>query len=198
MVPPRKISHCETKKFSTENSDIPFMCKKFFHTRIFLKLWRVPPRSFSALGVNKIIQQKLVISPSWAEKVSDTRIFLTQWLVPSGNFPALWDEKNFNTNKWYPFLMHKVCRYPSMSETLNRYPKKLFGILRLQKSSTEGSDILFLCMKFFNTRSFSKHWRVSHKKFRYCESNKLTQKRDNPHLLSIVCCPHQKISGTQN
>ena len=154
-------------------------------------------RKFLALWVYKTIQRKLVVTPSWAEKFFDTRIFLTQWMVPPGNFPAMWDEKNFNTNKWYPFLMHKDCRYPSLSETLNSYPKKLFGTLRLWKSSTQGSDIHFLCMKFVNTRSFSKHWRVSHKIFRYCESNKLTQKRDNPHLLSIVCCPHQKISGTQ-
>ena len=107
------------------------------------------------------------------------------------------DTKNFRHKQVISFLMHKVRRYPSMSETLNRYTKKLFGILRLQKSSTEVSDIHFLCMKILNTRSFSKHWRVSNKIFRYCGSNKLTQKRDNPLLLSIVCCPHQKYSGTQ-
>ena len=197
-VPPRKNPHCETKKISTENGDIPFICINFFHTRIFLKLWRVPPRKFSALWVYKIIQQKLMISPSWAEKSFDTRIFLTQWMVPPGNFPALWDERNFNTNKWYPFLMHKVCRYPSMSETLNNYSKKLFGILRLWKGSTEGSGIHFLCMKIFKTWSFLEHWRVSNKNLRYCESKKLTEKRDNPHLSSIVCCPHQRTSGTQN
>ena len=91
------------------------------------------PRKFLALWVYKTIQQKLVVTPSWAGEVSDTRIFLTQRLVPPGIFPALWDEKNFNKNKWHPFLMHKICRYPIMSETLNSYPKKFSALWDFKK-----------------------------------------------------------------
>ena len=128
MVLPRKLLHCERKKLSIKNTDNPFICMNFSHIRIFLKLWRVPPRSFLALWVYKIIQQELVISPSWAEKFLDTRIFLTHWMVPPRTFSALRDEKKFNTKRLHPFLMHKVCRSPSISETLNSYPKNFSAL----------------------------------------------------------------------
>ena len=38
--------HCETKKNSTQKSDIPSLCIKFVDTRVFLKYWIVTPRTF--------------------------------------------------------------------------------------------------------------------------------------------------------
>ena len=107
MVLPRKLLHCEKKKPSTKNSDIPFICIKFFPTRILLKFWRVPQRNFSALWVYKIIQQKLVISPSWAENFFDTRIFLTQWMVPPQKFQHCETKKSSTPKSDIPFLRKK-------------------------------------------------------------------------------------------
>ena len=43
------FQHCEKKRFPTEFSDIPFLCKKCFDTRFFLKHRRFPLLSFSIL-----------------------------------------------------------------------------------------------------------------------------------------------------
>ena len=42
------------KKTGGKNSDFPFLCIKFFHTRIFLKHRRITPWKFSALWDKKI------------------------------------------------------------------------------------------------------------------------------------------------
>ena len=70
MVPPQKCQHCETKKISTQKSDIPFIRKKFVDSRLCLKHWIVTPRNFSALWDFKNVQRKLVITISYAWKFS--------------------------------------------------------------------------------------------------------------------------------
>ena len=70
MVPPQKCQHCETKKISTQKSDIPFLRKKFVDSRLCLKHWIVTPRNFSALWDFKKVQRKVVISISYAWNLS--------------------------------------------------------------------------------------------------------------------------------
>ena len=66
MVPPQKFQHSETKKISTQRSDIPFLRKKFVDSGLCLKHWIVTPRNFSALWDSKKVQRKVLISISYA------------------------------------------------------------------------------------------------------------------------------------
>ena len=61
--------------------------------------------------------------------------------------------------------MHKIFRYPKFSETLKGCPQ-IFSALWDKKFSTENCDTL-LCIKFFDTPNFLKHWRDAHEIFRH-------------------------------
>ena len=68
-----------------------------------------------------------------------------------------------------------------------RAPLQIFSALCDKKFSTENSDIPFLCIEFFNIRSFLKHWMVPPRIFSALWDKKIpTEKRETPHLLSII------------
>ena len=74
------------KKFSTDNSDIPFLCKKLSDTRIFLKHWMVPHKTFRHCETN--FRQKIVIS-FYAKSFFNTRSFPIHRIVPTKFFGSL-------------------------------------------------------------------------------------------------------------
>ena len=57
-----------------------------------------------------------------------------------------------------------------------RVPPRYFSALWDKKLPTENSDIPFLSIKVFDTRSFMKHWRVPHEIFRHCERKNFQRK----------------------
>ena len=93
--------------------------------------------------------------------------------------------------------MHEIFHYQNFFETQKGSPTNFFGTVR-QKNSTQSSDIPFLCIKFFETPNFLKHWRVSHEIFWHCETNFLTEICDTPfYILCISFFPYKKSSQTQ-
>ena len=79
------------------------------------------------------------------------------------------DTKNFRQNHYAlqisnapppsPLLGMEYSDSRFFFEIQKGSPMNFFGTVR-QKNSTENSDIPFLCIKFFDTRNFLKHWSV--------------------------------------
>ena len=65
---------------------------------------------------------------------------------------------------------------PEFSETLKGSFTKIFGTLR-QKSFDGNLWYPLLCIKFFDTPNFLKHWRDAHEIFRHCETKNFRRKK---------------------
>ena len=120
---PWNFSALWDQKFSTEFSDIRFLCIKFFDTPNFLKHWR---------DANEIFRHC--------------------------------ETKNFRLKNVIPPSMHKIFRYPKISETLKGCPRK-FSALWDQKFSTEKRDTPFSSIKLSETKNFLKNSRIPSRKF---------------------------------
>ena len=85
------------KRFPTESSDLPFLCKRCFDTRNYVKHERGPLRNIS------VLREKLFEKKTWYTPASlfhkNFRRFLKQRRVPLRNFLVLWDKK-FDKNLW--------------------------------------------------------------------------------------------------
>ena len=131
MVPPRKFSALWDEKIFNRKQWYPsHMHINFPYPNFSETLKSFATKSFGFLSLqNKsgetsniaLLSRKVFRYPNLSNTMNGSPTKIS----------ALWDEKNFNRKKWYPFLKEKVCRYPIMSETMNSYPKKLFGTLRL-------------------------------------------------------------------
>ena len=71
---------------------------------------------------------------------------------------------------------------PETSETLKGSFTKFFG---RQKSFDGNLWYPLLCIKFFDTPNFLKHWRDAHKIFRHCETKNFRRKNVKPPFSSI-------------
>ena len=76
--------------------------------------------------------------------------------------------------------MHRVFQYHNFSETLRGCPRS-FSALWDKKFSTTKLWYPLLCINFFNTSIFLKHWRDAHKSFRHCETKNIRRKIVIPH-----------------
>ena len=105
------------KRFPTETSDIPVLCKRCFETRIFLKHGRGPLQNFLALWDN-FFSNEISDMPFLCIRFFGTRSFLKQRGVPLWKFSVLWD-KDFDKKSWYTpsSLVQKNFRYPKFFET---------------------------------------------------------------------------------
>ena len=80
---------------------------------------------------------------------------------------------------------------PEISETLKGSFTKFFGTVR-QKIFDGNLWYPLLCIKFFDTPNFLKHWRDAHETFRHCETKNFRRKNVIPPFLS------KKLFETKN
>ena len=128
-VPLRIFAALWDKKFPTENSDIPFLCIKFFNTRSYLKHWMVPPRIFFGTVRRKISDGKTWNPPSLIhnffpyQKLSETQKGpLTKIFAPVG--------QKIIEKAMMPPPMHQNFRYQNFFEPQKGSPTKFFGTVR--------------------------------------------------------------------
>ena len=68
---------------------------------------------------------------------------------------------------------------------IDRFPPRYFSALSAKKLSKEKNDILFFCIKFFDTRSFLKHWKLPQRILQHSETKKFWLKTVIHPLLTI-------------
>ena len=83
------------KKYSTGNSDITFLCKKFFEARRVLTHWKDTPRNFPAPW-DKNVWRRKVIPPLLSMKIFHTRNILILDETPTNIFGT--ETKNLRGN----------------------------------------------------------------------------------------------------
>ena len=89
------------KRFPTQLSYIPFLCKRCFDTRIFLKHGRGPLQNFSTLW-DKNFSIEFSDMPFLCIKFFNTRFFLKHRSVSPRNFSALWSKHLSSENSQVP------------------------------------------------------------------------------------------------
>ena len=86
---------------------------------------------------------------------------------------------------------------PEISETLKGGSfTKFFGTVR-QKIFDGNLRYPLLCIKFFDTPNFLKHWRDAHEIFRHCETKIFRRKNVIPRLFIHKTFRNQKFSQKQ-
>ena len=76
-------------------------------------------------------------------------------------------QKSFDGNLWYPIGAWNFS-IPQIFWKIEGMPMKFFGTVR-QKISDKKLWYPLLCIIFFNTSKFPKHWGDAHEFFRQCE-----------------------------
>ena len=84
----------------------------------------------------------------------------------------------------YFYYLSSTFLIPEISETLMGSFTKFFGSVR-QKYLDGKLWYYLLCIKFFDTPNFLKHWRDAHEIFRHCETKNFRRKNVICPLLSI-------------
>ena len=84
-------------------------------------------RNFSARWDKEKFQQKIVISPSYAQKFSITENFWNFEWIPHEIFDTVREIK-FQQKKWYSLLIYKVFRHLSFSESMKGSPRKFSAL----------------------------------------------------------------------
>ena len=74
---------------------------------------------------------------------------------------------------------------PEISETLKGSFTKFFGTVR-QKIFDGNLWYPLLCIKFFDTPNFLRHWRDAHENFRHCETKKFRRKIVIPSIMHKI------------
>ena len=92
----RNFSALRDKKFSTELSDIRFLCIKFCDARIFLKHRSVPQRNFSVLCDKKFLTENVIPPPSLMHKIFRHPKFFDTLKCSPTNFIGTARQKIFN------------------------------------------------------------------------------------------------------
>ena len=152
-LPHEILRHCETKKASTENSEIPFLCINFYENRIFVKHWKVAPRNFLALWYKKLSTAK-----------RDARHLLSIYFLPYYKMSNIQKgpvtkflgnvrQKNIRQKHDAPLLCINFFDTRIFWNT-KRFCYENFLVLWDKNCSTENREIPFSCKKHFDTRSF--------------------------------------------
>ena len=185
--------HCETKNFRRKIV-IPPILHKIFRYPKFSETLKGCPRNFFGTVRLKIFDGKTWY-PLVCIKFFDTPNFLKHWRDAHEIFRHC-ETKNFRRKIVIPPIMHKIFRYPKFSETLKGCPRNFFGTVR-QKIFDGKTWYPLVCIKFFDTPNFLKHWRDAHEIFRHCETKIFRLKIVICPLLSINFFRYQKTSGKQ-
>ena len=155
------------KEFSTEFSDIPFLCIKIsipeflWYTEVF------PNVTFWYCGTKNLNEKSWY--PLLCIKFFDTPNFLKHW---SDAHEFFWhcEIKNSRWKNVITPIKHKIFGYPKISETLKWCPSNFFALWD-RNLSPENRDITpFLSIEDFSFQKFSKTKNGSPAKFsRSCE-----------------------------
>ena len=128
------------------------------------------------------VRQKIFDGNLWYPllciKFFDTPNFLRHWRDAHEIFRHC-ETKNFRRKIVIPSIKHKIFRYPKFSETLNGCPRN-FSALWDKKIFDGKLWYPLLCIKFFDTPNFLKHWRDAHEIFRHCETKNFRRKNVIP------------------
>ena len=171
--------HWETKNFRRKHVIPPIMPKIFPIPQIFLKHWR------NAHVIFQPVRPKFFVRKLWYPLLcinfSDTPNFLKHWRDAHKIFRHC-ETKSFRRKIVIPSIMHETFRYPKFFWNIEGMPTKFFGTVR-QKISTETCDTPLLCISFFDTPNFLKHWRDAHEIFRRCETKKFRRENVIPPII---------------
>ena len=151
------------KRFPTENSDIAFLCKRCFNTRIYLKHGKGPLRKFLALR-GKIFSIGNSDMPFLCIKFFDIRFFLKHRRVPLRKFFSN-VRQIFEKISWYiPLLTKRFCETRIFPKHRSVSPRN-FSVLWEKKLSTENIEINLLSVSFIERHFFLKERRVAIRNF---------------------------------
>ena len=147
------------KTFPTEISDLQFLCKRCFDTRIYLKHGMGPLRIFSALW-DKNFSIEIIDMQLLCTKVSDTQFFWNTEGFPYEIFRDC-ETKNIKEKLLKSLFYLSFFRYPIFSKVRKCFPTKSFDTVRQkhwQKIVIHTPRLLSI--KIFETRFVLKHTRV--------------------------------------
>ena len=89
------------------------------------------------------------------------------------------ETKNFRRKLVIPPIMHKIFSIPQIFWNIEGMPTNIFGTVR-QKNFDGKTWYPLVCINFFDTLNFLKHWRDAHEIFRHCETKKFRRKNVIP------------------
>ena len=108
----------------------------------------------------------------------DTPNFLKHWRDAHEIFRHC-ETKNFRRKLVISPIMHKNFSVPQIFWNIEGMPTKFFGTVR-QKIFDGNLWYPLLCIKFFDTPNFLRHWRDAHEIFRHCETKNFRRKNVIP------------------
>ena len=157
------IGYCETKQFDGNSwYSPPLFSLIFFRYQIFRQTQKWSSTNFLRTMIQNFLTEKrdnLSIPPSHFFVIFfDTRIFVEHRRVPLRSLSLLWNNKLFMEDRG------KICSSRNLSipefNDNNGFPYEVFRYSETTKPSIEIRYILFLGIKFFDTRNFLKHRRI--------------------------------------
>ena len=180
-IPLRKFSAVWDIKISTENRDMPPLIHSSFSVpELFRKTEGFLYKAFRFGAVRQKVPTKPWCPPPLlCMKNFDERIFLKQHQsVFQWNVSVQWD-KDFDGKSWYspspPPPVIQIFSVPEINETLKDPPTKIFRHCETKKFRRK-IVIPLLCIKFFDTPNFLKHWKDAHEIFLHCETKNFRRK----------------------
>ena len=179
---PTKFFGAVRQKIFDVNLWYILLCIKFFDTPDFLKHWR-DAHEFFRHCETKYFRRKIVIPLFIHEIFRYPKFFWNIQGMPTKN-SALWDEKFSTENCDTPYYAYKFS-IPQIFGNIEGVPTKFFGTVR-QKIFDVNLWYILLCIKFFDTPDFLKHWREAHQFFRHCETKTFRRKNVIPPIMHKI------------
>ena len=128
------------------------------------------------------MRQKIFDGKTWYPLVCidifDTPKFLKHWRDAHEIFRHC-ETKKFRRKLVIPPIMHKIFSIPQIFWNIEGMPTNIFGTVR-QKNFDGKTWYPLVCINFFDTLNFLKHWRDAHEIFRHCETKKFRRKNVIP------------------
>ena len=151
------------KNFSIEISDMPFLCTRFFDTRIFLKQKVSPTKFFGRVRKKTFDWNRDCNSFSHLFiNFFDTSFFSETQKVSRAIFFDIVRRQVFDGNLWFPLFLLSLNFIDSRNFLKYRRDHiHSFSALWDKRFPTDVSDIPFLCKRCFDTRIFLKHGKGS-------------------------------------
>ena len=128
----------------------------------------------------KKFRRKLVIPPIMHKIFRYPKFSETLKGCPR-NFSALWDKKFSTENCDTPYYAWNFS-IPQIFWNIEGMSTKFFGTVR-PKIFDRKTWYPLVCIKFFDTPNFLKHWRDAHEIFRHCETKNFRRKNVIPPIM---------------
>ena len=176
------FQHCETKIFRRKLVIPSIMHETFRYPNFFRNIEGMPTKFFGT------VRQKIFDGNLWYPllciKIFDTPKFRKHWRGAHEIFRHC-ETKNFRRKHVIPPFMHKNFPIPQTFWNIEGMPTKFFSTVR-QNFFDGNLWYPFLCIKFFDTPNFLKHWRDAHKIFRHCETKTFRRKIVIPSIMHKI------------